>query len=466
MRLDRKEIDPAEIKSLTKNDILSSIIELHLEEKGQLKNKELDKINEPIKDNNLEDEVKVYLKEIGKIPLFTPEEEISFFERLEEIKLEIEEKPERKKDFEKIEKFLNEGEISKNEAKNRKIEIYKKEPKYIEQKNKIVERNLRLVVSMAKAYLYRGLPFIDLIQEGNLGLMKAVDKFETERGNKFSTYATWWIRQTIRRAICDQSRIIRIPVHMVERIDSIRYTMIRMEREIGYEPSIKEITEEYNNEHPNKKLTEEQIRHMVMWLNDVGRLDTPVGDENDATLGDFIPDESDIGPQAEADLKGLQEAFKKTFKTLTPRETNVLIMRFGLDGNDPKTLEEIGKEFNVTRERIRQIEAKAKRKVKDPSRAKYFKDYIDISRKPIDKKEMNSKVDTRKRVIANNLENELLNYFNEEQNNSQLHTKSTDSNNYLLPIIPDELIDEVILKEYSDIMQEKADKVKQKKLKG
>jgi len=275
---------------------------------------------------NIDDPVRMYLKEIGKVPLLTAEEEIDLAMRME----------------------------AGDEAASRKL----------------AEANLRLVVSIAKRYVGRGMLFLDLIQEGNLGLIKAVEKFNYRKGFKFSTYATWWIRQAITRAIADQARTIRIPVHMVETINKLIRVSRQLLQELGREPSPEEIAEEMG-------LTVEKVREILKIAQEPVSLETPIGEEEDSHLGDFIPDEDAPAPAESAAFTLLKEQLLDVLDTLTPREEKVLRLRFGLDDGKARTLEEVGKEFNVTRERIRQIEAKALRKLRHPSRSKKLKDYLD-----------------------------------------------------------------------------------------
>ena len=275
---------------------------------------------------SIDDPVRMYLKEIGKVPLLTADEEIEIAKRMEA------------------------GDI--------------------EARQKLAEANLRLVVSIAKRYVGRGMLFLDLIQEGNLGLIKAVEKFDFRRGYKFSTYATWWIRQAITRAIADQARTIRIPVHMVETINKL----IRMSRQLlqehGREPLPEEIADAMG-------ITEDKVREIIKIAQEPVSLETPIGEEEDSHLGDFIPDDEAPAPAEAAAYTLLREQLMSVLDTLTPREEKVLRLRFGLDDGRSRTLEEVGKEFNVTRERIRQIEAKALRKLRHPSRSKKLKDYLD-----------------------------------------------------------------------------------------
>ena len=274
---------------------------------------------------NIDDPVRMYLREIGRIPLLTYDEELSLAKRV----LEGDE----------------------------------------EAKKKLAESNLRLVVSIAKKYVGRGMLLLDLIQEGNMGLIKAVEKFDYTKGFKFSTYATWWIRQAITRAIADQARTIRIPVHMVETINKLIRTSRHLLQQLGREPTPEEIAEEM--EIPVEKVTE--IQKIAQ---DPVSLETPIGEEDDSHLGDFIQDDDSPAPQDAAAYTLLREQLEEVMKTLTPREAKVLKLRFGLEDGKSRTLEEVGKEFQVTRERIRQIEAKALRKLRHPSRSKKLKDYM------------------------------------------------------------------------------------------
>ncbi|EFR32521.1 RNA polymerase sigma factor RpoD [Peptoniphilus harei ACS-146-V-Sch2b] len=274
----------------------------------------------------VDDPVRMYLKEIGKISLLTAEEEVEIAKRMEE------------------------GD-----------ELAKKE---------LAEANLRLVVSIAKRYVGRGMSFLDLIQEGNLGLMKAVDKFDYTKGFKFSTYATWWIRQAITRAIADQARTIRIPVHMVETINKLVRVQRQLVQDLGRDPLPEEIAAEMN-------LDVERVREIQKIAQEPVSLETPIGEEEDSHLGDFIPDDEILSPQDAATFTLLKEQLNTVLETLTDREKKVLTLRFGLDDGRARTLEEVGKEFDVTRERIRQIEAKALRKLRHPSRSKKLKDYLE-----------------------------------------------------------------------------------------
>mgnify|MGYP002563434350 CR=1 FL=1 len=273
----------------------------------------------------IDDPVKVYLKEIGRVPLLTPDEEVDLAVRIS-----------------------NGDEAAKK---------------------RLSEANLRLVVSIAKRYLGRGMQFLDLIQEGNLGLIKAVEKFDYTKGFKFSTYATWWIRQAITRAIADQARTIRIPVHMVETINKVIRVSRQLLQELGHDPSPEEIAEEMS-------MPVDKVREILKIAQEPVSLETPIGEEEDSHLGDFIPDEDASEPSEAASFTLLKEQLVDVLGTLTPREEKVLKLRFGIEDGRTRTLEEVGKEFNVTRERIRQIEAKALRKLRHPSRSKKLKDFL------------------------------------------------------------------------------------------
>ena len=274
----------------------------------------------------IDDPVKIYLKEIGRVPLLSPDEETELAKRMAE---------------------------GASYAKKR-----------------LSEANLRLVVSIAKKYVGRGMQFLDLIQEGNLGLLKAVEKFDYTKGFKFSTYATWWIRQAITRAIADQARTIRIPVHMVETITKVKKVSSQLLHETGHDPSAEEIADKL-------EMPAERVREIMRIAQDPVSLETPIGEEEDSHLGDFIPDDDAPAPADAASLMLLKEQLNEVLSTLTDREAKVLRLRFGLEDGRSRTLEEVGKEFDVTRERIRQIEAKALRKLRHPSRSKKVKDFLD-----------------------------------------------------------------------------------------
>ena len=274
---------------------------------------------------SIDDPVRMYLKEIGKIPLLTPERE----------------------------KYLAEQIALGNKAA----------------KDELIEANLRLVVSIAKRHVGKGMYFLDLIQEGNLGLIKAVEKFDYSKGYKFSTYATWWIRQAITRAIADQARTIRIPVHMVETIHKVSRTARQLLQELGREPTTDEIAERLG-------MTADKVREIMKIAQDPVSLETPIGEEEDSHLGDFVEDNDSPAPSESASYSLLREQIANILHTLTPREEQVIKLRFGLEDGRPRTLEEVGKQFKITRERIRQIEAKALRKLRHPSRSKTLKDYL------------------------------------------------------------------------------------------
>ena len=288
---------------------------------------EMDKLDLSLpKGISIDDPVRMYLKEIGKIPLLKPHEEVEL-----------------------AKKMLEGDEIAKQ---------------------RLVEANLRLVVSIAKRYVGRGMLFLDLIQEGNLGLIKAVEKFDYVRGFKFSTYATWWIRQAITRAIADQARTIRIPVHMVETINKLIRVSRQLLQELGRDPKPEEIAKEM-------EMSEEKVREIMKIAQDPVSLETPIGEEEDSHLGDFIPDEDALAPAEAAAYSLLKDQIEEVLGSLNEREQKVLKLRFGLEDGRARTLEEVGKEFDVTRERIRQIEAKALRKLRHPSRSKKLRDYLD-----------------------------------------------------------------------------------------
>lgn len=298
---------------------------LELEEIEEVTEEELSNTDAYVDSLTIDDPVRMYLKEIGRVPLLSPDEEVDLAKR------------------------MSDGD---QEAKNR-----------------MTESNLRLVVSIAKRYVGRGMQFLDLIQEGNLGLIKAVDKFDYTKGYKFSTYATWWIRQAITRAIADQARTIRIPVHMVETINKVIRVSRQLLQELGHDPTAEEIAEEMN-------MPVDKVRDILKIAQEPVSLETPIGEEEDSHLGDFIPDEEASEPAEAASFALLREQLDEVLDTLTPREKKVLELRFGMTDGRTRTLEEVGKEFNVTRERIRQIEAKALRKLRHPSRSKKLKDFL------------------------------------------------------------------------------------------
>ena len=307
----------------------------------------------------IDDPVRMYLKEIGKVDLLTPDEEVELAKKMQagmEAKEKIKELDERQRNGEQI----DEKEYQALRKAIRGGENAKK---------RLSEANLRLVVSIAKRYVGRGMLFLDLIQEGNLGLLKAVEKFDCTKGFKFSTYATWWIRQAITRAIADQARTIRIPVHMVETINKVIRVSRQLLQELGHDPQPEEIAEEMN-------MPVERVREILKIAQEPVSLETPIGEEEDSHLGDFIPDDDALEPAEAASFTLLKEQLVEVLKTLTPREEKVLRLRFGIEDGRTRTLEEVGKEFNVTRERIRQIEAKVLRKLRHPSRSKKLKDFL------------------------------------------------------------------------------------------
>ena len=303
---------------------------------------------------SIDDPVKVYLKEIGRVPLLTPEEEVQLAEAIEAGTAAAEQLAEvgqdlSPEDLAQMKKIIAAGDRAKQ---------------------RLSEANLRLVVSIAKRYVGRGMQFLDLIQEGNLGLIKAVEKFDHTKGFKFSTYATWWIRQAITRAIADQARTIRIPVHMVETINKVKKVSSQLLHEMGHEPSVDEVAERLG-------MPADKVREIMRVAQEPVSMEAPIGEEEDSHLGDFIPDEDAPVPAEAASHTLLKEQLAQVLKSLTPREEKVLRLRFGLEDGRPRTLEEVGKEFNVTRERIRQIEAKALRKLRHPSRSKKLRDFLD-----------------------------------------------------------------------------------------
>ena len=312
------------IVSKNSDDInAEDVDDLEKEMEQLMSTEEIEKLQESFA---IDDPVRMYLKEIGRVPLLSADDEREFATSM------------------------------KNGDENAK--------------NKIVEANLRLVVSIAKKHVGKGMAFLDLIQEGNLGLMKAVEKFDSEKGYKFSTYATWWIRQAITRAIADQARTVRIPVHMVETIHKVSRVSRQLLQELGREPTPEEIADKID-------MTPEKVRDTMKYALEPVSLETPIGEEEDSHLGDFIPDEDSPAPAEAASYTLLKEQLNDVLKTLTPREEEVLRLRFGLDDGRTRTLEEVGEKFQITRERIRQIEAKALRKLRHPSRSKKLRAYLD-----------------------------------------------------------------------------------------
>jgi RNA polymerase primary sigma factor len=295
-------------------------------------------------ESSLDDPVRMYLREIGRVPLLSAEEEVRLARRMERGRLELL-KPVISRDY----RIIEDGE---------------------EAQRRLTEANLRLVVSVAKKYIGRGMSLLDLIQEGNIGLIRAVEKFDYTKGYKFSTYATWWIRQAITRAIADQARTIRIPVHMVETINRLIRISRRLLQDLGREPTSEEIAEQM-------EISPEKVREIIKVSQEPVSLETPIGEEDDSHLGDFIEDHTALAPADAASHQLLKEQVEDVLDSLTERERKVLQLRFGLDDGRSRTLEEVGKEFHVTRERIRQIEAKALRKLRHPSRSRKLKDYLD-----------------------------------------------------------------------------------------
>ena len=331
-------------------------VEPPMEEIAEIEEEELVDPNELVDSFSTDDPVRMYLKEIGKVSLLSADEEISLATAMS-AGVEAQQK------LDEAEK--NGTELSAEELKALKTAVKKGE----RSKQRLAEANLRLVVSIAKRYVGRGMLFLDLIQEGNLGLIKAVEKFDYTKGYKFSTYATWWIRQAITRAIADQARTIRIPVHMVETINKVIRVSRQLLQELGHDPSPEEIAAEMD-------MPVDKVREILKIAQEPVSLETPIGEEEDSHLGDFIPDEGASEPSEAASFTLLQEQLVDVLSTLTPREEKVLKLRFGIEDGRPRTLEEVGKEFNVTRERIRQIEAKALRKLRHPSRSKKLKDFL------------------------------------------------------------------------------------------
>ena len=336
------------------DDILDE--EPPLEEIEEIEEEELVDPNELVDSFSIDDPVRMYLKEIGKVALLSADEEVTLATAMTEgIAAQ-----------EKLTAAEEDG-MALGSAERAALEEAVKAGEL--SKQKLAEANLRLVVSIAKRYVGRGMLFLDLIQEGNLGLIKAVEKFDHTKGYKFSTYATWWIRQAITRAIADQARTIRIPVHMVETINKVIRVSRQLLQELGHDPSPEEISLEMG-------MPVDKVREILKIAQEPVSLETPIGEEEDSHLGDFIPDEAASEPSEAASFTLLQEQLVDVLSTLTPREEKVLKLRFGIEDGRPRTLEEVGKEFNVTRERIRQIEAKALRKLRHPSRSKKLKDFL------------------------------------------------------------------------------------------
>ena len=343
-----------------------------IEEEDELDDEDFEEIEDPYKDMDIDlsanyvaddvtlptkikinDPVRMYLKEIGKVELLTAEEEVN------------------------LAKLIEYGKYAKQQVESGNYKDEKEKQDYLDAvergemaKQRLIEANLRLVVSIAKRHVGRGMLFLDLIQEGNMGLMKAVDKFDYTKGFKFSTYATWWIRQAITRAIADQARTIRIPVHMVETINKLVRCQRQLMQELGREPSPEEIA-------AKMETTPEKVREIIKISQEPISLESPVGEEDDSNLGDFIPDTDAISPDEYASNELLKDELRNVLETLTDREERVLRLRYGLDDGRMRTLEEVGKEFGVTRERIRQIENKAINKLRHPSRSKKLRDFMD-----------------------------------------------------------------------------------------
>ena len=359
--LDFLEAHNIDVLRITDDDSDDEIL-LDVDDEDEI---EVEKIDLSVPDGvSIEDPVRMYLKEIGKVPLLSAEEEIELAKNMEagavaKEKIAI---------LKSREENATEEELAeiKEEIKNLQKDLDAGD----EAKKRLAEANLRLVVSIAKRYVGRGMLFLDLIQEGNLGLIKAVEKFDYRKGYKFSTYATWWIRQAITRAIADQARTIRIPVHMVETINKLIRVSRQLLQELGREPSPEEIAAEMN-------MPVERVREILKISQEPVSLETPIGEEEDSHLGDFIQDDNVPVPADAAAFTLLKEQLEEVLGTLTEREQKVLTLRFGLEDGRARTLEEVGKEFNVTRERIRQIEAKALRKLRHPSRSRKLKDYLE-----------------------------------------------------------------------------------------
>ena len=359
--LDFLEANNIDVLRITDDDSDDEIL-LDVDDEDEI---EVEKIDLSVPDGvSIEDPVRMYLKEIGKVPLLSAEEEIELAKNMEagavaKEKIAI---------LKSREENATEEELAeiKEEIKNLQKDLDAGD----EAKKRLAEANLRLVVSIAKRYVGRGMLFLDLIQEGNLGLIKAVEKFDYRKGYKFSTYATWWIRQAITRAIADQARTIRIPVHMVETINKLIRVSRQLLQELGREPSPEEIAAEMN-------MPVERVREILKISQEPVSLETPIGEEEDSHLGDFIQDDNVPVPADAAAFALLKEQLEEVLGTLTEREQKVLTLRFGLEDGRARTLEEVGKEFNVTRERIRQIEAKALRKLRHPSRSRKLKDYLE-----------------------------------------------------------------------------------------
>ena len=359
MVIDYLEQNGIDVLKISDDDVDDDII---LDDEDEV---EVEKIDLSVPEGvSVEDPVRMYLKEIGKVPLLSADEEIELAQNMEDGAVATE----------KINvlkgRLDGASEEEKAEIKAEIKTLQRDVDKGADAKKRLAEANLRLVVSIAKRYVGRGKLFLDLIQEGNLGLIKAVEKFDYKKGYKFSTYATWWIRQAITRAIADQARTIRIPVHMVETINKLIRVSRQLLQELGREPSPEEIAKEMN-------MPVERVREILKISQEPVSLETPIGEEEDSHLGDFIKDDNVPVPADAAAFTLLKEQLEEVLGTLTEREQKVLTLRFGLEDGRARTLEEVGKEFNVTRERIRQIEAKALRKLRHPSRSRKLKDYLE-----------------------------------------------------------------------------------------
>ena len=350
-------LEALSIEVSSEEDLLHDLpddMEPAMDEISGLEEEELVDPNSLVDNFSIDDPVRMYLKEIGKVPLLNPDEETELAQVMSAGMLAAEQLESADKDtipaeeLQAMNKLIKQGERAKQ---------------------KLAEANLRLVVSIAKRYVGRGMLFLDLIQEGNLGLIKAVEKFDYTKGYKFSTYATWWIRQAITRAIADQARTIRIPVHMVETINKVIRVSRQLLQELGHDPTPEEISAEMN-------MSVDKVREILKIAQEPVSLETPIGEEEDSHLGDFIEDNKVAEPSEAASFTLLKEQLVDVLSTLTPREEKVLKLRFGIEDGRTRTLEEVGKEFNVTRERIRQIEAKALRKLRHPSRSKKLKDFL------------------------------------------------------------------------------------------
>lgn len=355
-----------------------------VEELTELKEEEVVDTNAMVESFGIDDPVRMYLKEIGKVSLLTADEELRLAKGMSDGNEAQEKLDAWQKQLEREEQIANgedpedfKEETGDDEAPveplaltDADIKALKRQVSYGKDcKQRLAEANLRLVVSIAKRYVGRGMLFLDLIQEGNLGLIKAVEKFDYTKGYKFSTYATWWIRQSITRAIADQARTIRIPVHMVETINKVIRVSRQLLQELGHDPTPEEIAEEMS-------MSVEKVREILKIAQEPVSLETPIGEEEDSHLGDFIPDEDASEPSEAASFTLLKEQLVEVLSTLTPREEQVLKLRFGIEDGRTRTLEEVGKQFHVTQERIRQIEAKALRKLRHPSRSKKLKDFL------------------------------------------------------------------------------------------